>query len=210
MKPSVNKYQMVEQDYNNLLPSVHDTYDATVEFKGAIELFTQKMPQNAFILNIGGAASECNYFLNSGFTVDDIDISQAMIDHIAEHSPKTNAIKGNITSYKVSRSYDGIWACRSLIHVPPADFPGVLKNIHALLGDDGCFGAVFFSTNLDHVVEEELPEEYATKEGLTYYRSLYPKEILLELYKRANLSPVHIEDVADLDGDEGWFILAQH
>lgn len=201
---------MVEQDYDNLLPSVHGDYDATTEFRDAIELFAQRVPQNGRLLNVGGAAAECNYFLARGLDVDDVDLSQEMIDQVSKHSPKTKTIKRNIKFYTSSQLYDGIWACRSLIHIPPSDLLIVLKNLHALLKDDGRFGAVFFSTDRDHAVEEETPEKYASKEGIKYYRSLYPRDVLLDHYGKAGLTAVHVQEVEDVDGDEGWFVLARH
>jgi SAM-dependent methyltransferase len=205
-----SKYRVVEEDYDNLDVSFHDAYDTTTEFKKEIEGYCSRLPQKAQVLNIGGTAVECEYFISKGFDVTNIDLSQKMVDHIAELSKQTQSIKANIKTFNSDSLYDGVWACRSLIHIPPSDLVTVLRNVHKLLTNDGFFGAVFFSTELDHVVEEEIPEKHSVKNGTNYYRALYPKEILLDQYRKAGLTPMYVVAIEDIDGDKGWFVLAQH
>lgn len=205
-----NIYSLVEDDYDNVDLSFHTSYDATREFKPQIEFYAGKLWHKAKLLNIGGTTDECNYFLSKAGEVDDVDLSQAMLDHITANSPKTTTHQGNIKTFKHPTRYDAIWACRSLIHIPPKDLPAVLKNIHTLLNNDGFFGAIFFSTELNHFIEEEKPEEHTQKPGTTYYRILYPKEILLDIYRRSGLTPMYVQECVDQDGDKCIFILAQH
>src|SRR5687767_11161084 len=159
-----DKYSIVENDYDNVEQSFHNTYDTTKEFEDEIRSFASKLPKGARILNIGGTAIECEYFLKLGFTIENLDISQVMLDYIAEHSADTRVIKGNIKDFKSDEPYDAIWACRSLIHIPPKDLQVTLKNIFKLLKNSGFLGAVFFTSELSHIEEQEVPEEHADKE----------------------------------------------
>ncbi len=207
---SKNIYQTVEEDYDNVDLTFHNKYDSTEEFKQEVELFKSKLKSKARILNVGGTAAECNYFLSNGHPVDDIDVSQAMLDYIKSNSKETTTIKGNVKNYKTDKPYKGIWACRSLIHIPPKDLTKTLENIHALLSNDGFFGAIFFSSELSRIEEEKIPEPHTEKENINYYRALYPKDVLLELYRKAGFAPMYVNECEDKDGDKCIFVLAQH
>ena len=60
-----SKYAIVEEDYDNVNQSFHNSYDTTQEFSDQIQRFVSELPENAYILNIGGTVSECAYFLEA-------------------------------------------------------------------------------------------------------------------------------------------------
>ncbi len=205
----MNKYDLVAKDYDNVDSTFHNSYDTTTEFKEQIAMFASKVPAGSELLNIGGTVVECDYFSNNGFKVQDIDLSQQMVEYVSKQAKNTKAIKANIKDFSIESGFVSVWACRSLIHIPPKDLKATLKNIHKHLANNGFFGAVFFLSELNHPEEQEVPEEHTSKEGIVYYRVLYPKAILLDIYREVGLTPLYVEEVADKDGDKCIFILAQ-
>ncbi len=202
-------YAVVEEDYNGVSPTFHSRYDTTSEFKDEIISFSDRLPSNARLLNIGGTPVECNYFQDRGFSVDNIDLSQAMLDEITKKSTKTKVIHQNITNFKTATPYNGIWACRSLIHIPPSDIDKTLWNIHLLLLSGGFIGAIFFKSESGDIEQQELPEKHANLQGLVYYRVLYSRKEIVNKFNQAGLKPIKIHENRDLDGESTIFVLAK-
>lgn len=201
-------YKTVEDDYNGINRAFHASYDTTTEFKGEITSFVKSLSKNSKILSVGGVPVECNYFLDKGFQVDNVDISQAMLDEISEKSPQTKIIKQNIKTFLSGKSYDGVWACRSLIHIPPPDIEITLKNLQSILNPNGVVGAVFFKSSNKKIEEQELPEMNSAIKGLRYYRVLYSRDKLIELFKNSGFKKISVSESADQDGDPTIFLLA--
>ncbi len=201
-------YKMVEEDYNGIDKEFHGSYNTTTEFKEEITSFVERLSKNSKILSVGGVPAECNYFLDKGYQVDNVDISQAMLDEISDKSPETKVIKQNIKTYLPGPSYDGVWACRSLIHIPPSDIQATLNNVHSALKQGGVFGAVFFKSSTGEIEEQELPETNSAVKGLKYYRVLYSRDKLVELFKQASFKNISVRESADQDGDLTIFIIA--
>ncbi len=202
-------YKTVEDDYDGIDRTFHASYDTTTEFEVEINSFVQSLSKNSKILSVGGVPVECNYFLDKGFQVDNVDISQAMLDELSEKSPQTKIIKQNIKTFLPEKFYDGVWACRSLIHIPPPDIEGALKNLQSILNRSGVVGAVFFKSSNKKIEEQELPEMNSAIKGLKYYRVLYSRDKLVELFKKAGFKHIRVKESADQDGDPTIFILAE-
>ncbi len=201
------KYLLVEEDYDNVNTQFHNQYDTTKEFKLQIDSFLRHLPTQGSILNIGGTLAECMYFLENGFSVTNIDISKTMLDHITRHDQRVKVIKANIRDFS-GQKFDGIWACRSLIHIPPTDLGKVLANISNLIDPNGLAGMTLFTTAEGNFTEQQVPEPNSNKEGITYYRTLYSKEYLATAIKGAGLKIIKSEDCFDMDSEEAVYIEA--
>lgn len=197
---SADKYKMVTEDYDNVDPSFHNSYDTTQEYASQFASFMSRVSDNQTILNIGGTVAECSHFADSGYKVTNLDLSQAILDHISKLDKRVELIRGNVKDYK-GGTFDGIWACRSLIHIPPEDLGKTLKNIHTLLAPNGVFGCIMFTTNEEAPKEEYLPEPHAEKSSITYYRTLYSPTFLAKAFESAGFNVVKQEDCADKDGE---------
>lgn len=195
------KYRLVEEDYDSVSLDYHNSYDPAKEFKQFIDSFVARLPQNASVLNVGGIAGECRYFHDHNLKVTDIDISQAILDYISENEPRTITIKANIRDPLLG-TYDGIWACRSLIHVPPTELGMVLNNIATLLAENGVAGLILFTTQLEEPEEQSLPEPYTDKKDVVYYRALYSQQYLSKCITEAGLKITRQEIGFDKDNEE--------
>ena len=203
-----DKYQIVEEDYNNVDSNFHNSYNTIEEYASQVTNFLAELKNGQKLLNIGGTEAECSYFANAGLRVSNIDISKVMLDHIAQSDSRIKLIHANIKNYDRS-SYNAVWACRSLIHIPPEDLLLVLKNIYNLLSPNGVFGCIMFTTEDLKPKEELIPEPHAKRKGIKYYRVLYSIDTLVEIFISAGFSITKQHDCADKDGESSvYFELA--
>ena len=179
---TMNKYEVVRRNYNSVNAELHNKYDPVKEFKDELEYFASQLPQGAKVLVIGGVASECNFLIEKGFEVTNVDVSSKMLTHIKHHSPETSLVEGSIHQFPTDRTFDGVLAVRSLIHIPLSDLDVVLNTIKRLLSPGGTFMSIYFTTNGSKPVEEEKSDELADNADVIYYRVLYPMEHLAWMY----------------------------
>ncbi|MBN1157540.1 class I SAM-dependent methyltransferase [Candidatus Woesearchaeota archaeon] len=90
------------------------------------------------VLDAGaGSGRDVAYFIEEGLDAVGIDISGEMIKTAKE---KVHVEIKKMDMRKIDlgdESFDGIWCCASLIHLPKKDVPVVLKEFHRVLKKDG-------------------------------------------------------------------------
>ena len=95
------------------------------------------LPENARILDLGcGSGRDAKAFQEYGLNVDVADPSLVML----EATQKFTGIDGhNCTAQELNAQehYNAIWACASLLHVPPHEHPQVFKNLTDALKPNG-------------------------------------------------------------------------
>lgn len=112
---------------------------ANVEFGKLQRRFASILPENGRILDLGcGSGRDSLAFLKSGFFVDAVDGSEAMVQAASELTgpPVVNAL---FDEYEPTGEYDGIWACISLLHAPSQNLPATIRRYVAHLKPDGVF-----------------------------------------------------------------------
>jgi cyclopropane fatty-acyl-phospholipid synthase-like methyltransferase len=200
-----SKYMLVENDYDNIDITFHNSYNSTAEFASQLTSFTSQLPKNATVLNVGGTLPECQYFINRGCSVTNIDISKAMLDYIAKHDPNITLVRQNIRDYH-HKPFNAVWACRSLIHIPPDEIASVLSNIKSLLISGGLAGLIFF-TSKDAGPEEQYQDEIHTnRSDIVYYRVLYSTATILSLVRSAGFEVRKLEECLDADREQLVYI----
>ena len=95
--------------------------------------FLQHLPSNAHILDFGcGSGRDSKYFIEKGYKVKSIDGSIEMCK-LASKYINQEVICINFEELKDINTYDGIWACSSILHVEKENLSGILiKMINAL------------------------------------------------------------------------------
>src|SRR3989344_163737 len=102
------------------------------EFKHFIELLPGK-----YILDLGcGSGDHSLLFKQQGLEVSAIDISQEMVRLTREKGIEAEIMDIEQLTFALE-SFDGIWAVTSLLHIPKAALPGVIKNLHKILKHGG-------------------------------------------------------------------------
>lgn len=95
----------------------------TVDEVGALEQFTRTLPPGAHVLDVGcgsgwpwGAA-----LIEHGFQVTGLDASPRLIAHAAETLPKGEWIVGDMRTFDLGRTFQGLLVWYSLFHLTPGD-----------------------------------------------------------------------------------------
>lgn len=106
--------------------------------------FLEKLPQGARILDAGcGAGRDTKAFLDLGFEVDAFDASEELAAISSRLTGQKTAVAEFETWRGRERSYDGIWAFASLLHVRHSNLPDVIVRLIDALKPGGWIFANF-------------------------------------------------------------------
>lgn len=94
---------------------------------------------NGNVLDIGcGPGRDAHYFEENGLFATGIDITPEFLAMAKENSPSSDFISMDARHLSFTEgSFDGIWACASLLHLPKADFPNAIGEACRAMKDDG-------------------------------------------------------------------------
>lgn len=132
MSTTGNFYEDKAEEYFSL------TFDA--DTSAPRERFLAKLPRRARILDAGcGSGRDLRAFKRAGHVALGIDSSVAMASLAYAYSGAECMVL-RLEDIAFERSFDGIWACASLLHLPRAQLVPVLIRLHQAL----VFGGTLF------------------------------------------------------------------
>lgn len=115
-------------------------FEATValDVSALHEAFLSKLPTGAHILDAGcGSGRDAKAFSNRGHVVSAFDASPELATLASEHCGFEVRVRTFAEVEEVD-TYDGIWCCASLLHVPPAEMALAVGNLWRALRRGGC------------------------------------------------------------------------
>ncbi len=115
----------------------------TLDFRLIQDRFLSHMPRSARILDFGcGSGRDTRYFLNHGFQVDAVDGSPEMCRIAGEYTgiPIRQMLFQELDTVD---TYDGIWACASILHLSRSELTDVFHRMAAALRKNGMIYASF-------------------------------------------------------------------
>lgn len=127
--------------------------------------FLKNLPQGAFILDFGcGSGRDSKYFLDKGYKVKAIDGSEEMCKLASKFiNQEVQCMK--FDELDDINTYDGIWACSSILHVEKDKLPNILSKMIKSLKDNGVIYTSFkIGTGYD--IKENKYYNYLTKEEM--------------------------------------------
>lgn len=130
------------QYYNEQASSfVQGTVD--VEFSALQNEFVSRIGNGGRILDLGcGSGRDSKAFIRQGFDVVAVDGSKEMAK-IASKYIGREVICSTFQDYKPEGTFDGIWACASLLHLTKDDIVIVMKKLTHALNEGGSFYVSF-------------------------------------------------------------------
>ena len=114
--------------YNNNSESfIKDTRN--IDMKKNYEVFLANIPDQGLILDAGcGSGRDSLIFQKLGYRVDAFDGSSSMVSE-AKKLTGLNIKLSTFEDFEFNRSYNGIWACASLLHVRRANLVSILTRL---------------------------------------------------------------------------------
>jgi len=142
----------MKEEYNTL--NYYDSnaksyFENTMQgnFQENYDRFLNKIPKGAFILDFGcGSGRDSKYFLENGYEVEAIDGSIEMCKLASEYiGQDVKCMK--FEELNEEDTYDGIWACSSILHVTKEELPKILEKMINALKQDGIIYTSFKKGN---------------------------------------------------------------
>jgi SAM-dependent methyltransferase len=99
--------------------------------------FLPMLPDEAAILDAGcGSGRDSLCFARLGLRVTAFDASPSLVSLAARHlGQPVQCLRFQYVNWH--NQFDGIWACASLLHVPAAELPGVMRRLRNALRPRG-------------------------------------------------------------------------
>ena len=145
--------------------------------------FLQHLPTDAYILDFGcGSGRDSKYFIEKGYRVKAIDGSIEMCKLASKY------INQEVTCMKFEElnelnTYDGIWACSSILHVEKKELPNILNKMINALKVNGII-YTSFKTGEGFKIEEGKYYNYLTKnEIIQILRNLNTNVRLIDYFE---------------------------
>jgi SAM-dependent methyltransferase len=105
--------------------------------------FLAHVPAGGALLDAGsGSGRDMRRFRAAGYRVEAFDASPAMAALASEHCGLSVAVR-RFQDVDWQGRFDGVWACVSLLHVPRAELPDVLRRLALALKPGGVLYASF-------------------------------------------------------------------
>lgn len=193
--------EMVRQGYNKIAEMYYTHRDLT-KFNSELERFSQLLPEDAHILDVGcGAGIPTAKFLREkSLTVTGIDISDTMLKLAKENVPDATFI--NMDAHDLEfppNTFDGLISVYTLFHIPRKDHSQIIQNFYEVLKPGGIL-------LINSGVSES--EGMSTFFGVPMFWSNYTPDKLLQLVKKTGFS-ILFEDVLQRGGEYQYWIFAR-
>lgn len=182
--------------------SFYDKYyqeysDATLnlEMSHVYDPFLKLVPAHSRILDVGcGPGRDIKYFQSLGHFVTGLDPSKEMVK-LAKENTHAEIIHGSIQEVVFDKTFDGIWACASLLHVPSKELNFVLTKISKILNPIGVFYCCFKLGDFEGLSEDGRYFTYLTEEKVRSYLNS------IEVFE---IKKIWISADARLDKEVSW------
>lgn len=147
-----------------------DTLTADMTFLQ--DKFISYLPANSFVLDFGcGSGRDTKYFLSKNLKVKAIDGSEKMCE-IAHKNTGIEIEHVLFSDFECEENcFDGVWACASILHLPPTDLPIVLKKLEIALKSNGILYASFKYGENDRIVNGRFFTDMTEKRFSQFFNS---------------------------------------
>lgn len=130
--------------YYNQNAASFETDTLTADMTFLQDKFISYLPENSFVLDFGcGSGRDTKYFLSKNLKVKAIDGSEKMCE-IAHKNTGIEIEHVLFSDFECANySFDGIWACASILHLKLTELKIVLRKLEFALKSNGILYASF-------------------------------------------------------------------
>ncbi len=160
------------------------------EFPRFIDLLKGKK-----ILDLGcGSGDHSLYLKNKGLNVTSIDLSKEMISLCKKKG--INALKMDIENLKFDeKSFDGIWAVTSLLHVPKLKLKKVVEKLNLILKDKGILYVCIKEGKGEELIEDKSRN---TKRFFSFWKEEEIKKLFEENFSLIEIKKTKLKNTVFL------------
>lgn len=124
--------------------NAEDFFEGTVsvDMSAHYAAFLEKLPEGAHILDAGcGSGRDSLYFKKLGYKITAMDASTELCKLASEYIGQ-KVLELSFQEMVFEETFDGIWACASLLHVPSSELPAIIGKLKKALK----VGCILFAT----------------------------------------------------------------
>lgn len=170
-----------------------------------IHIFCEKMPKRARILDLGCAGGrDSKIFADRGFDVVGIDLCDPFLEEAKKNVPSGTFLKKDFLDLDLpTTSFDGIWACASLLHLKKTDVGKTMESLYHLLKQGGhIFVGVKQGKGEDRIID-------TLSNGHHRFFSFYEKEEIETMITNAGFNVLYTKIQPDRTGraEVKWIML---
>ncbi|MDU6296183.1 class I SAM-dependent methyltransferase [Clostridium celatum] len=174
-KETLNFYNSNSKNY------IESTLD--IDMSHLYSDFLSEIPSGGAILDLGcGSGRDSKVFIDKGYKITAVDGSKELAK-LASRVIGQEVIVSKFEDLRLTESYDGIWACASLLHVNRSNIVDVIKSISCNLNRDGVFYMSFKYGNNEYIDDKGRYFNCYTKESFEEMIKNIPELIIRKIYK---------------------------
>ena len=182
-------------DYYNKNANAFATGTKDVDFSEIQGLFLSYLKDGAHILDFGcGSGRDAKCFHERGYLVDAVDGSEELCTLAREMTglPVQQMLFAELDCVD---TYDGIWACASILHAPIKELPDVFRRMIAALHTEGIIYTSFKYGNGETQRGERFFSDF-TEETMTDFLKQFPELKTRKMWVTSDVRPGR--------GEEKW------
>jgi ubiquinone/menaquinone biosynthesis C-methylase UbiE len=167
--------------------AIADSYTKQAAHRGPVKQrkeFCSLLSKGGRIIDVGcGSGRDSEYFVQQGFTVTGVDLSEQLLTIAKKTVPKATFIKEDIRHLSLPINYfDGVWACASLLHIRHEEVVSTLVSWNTLLKTNGIlYIAVKYGDGEVERIDKSVP-------GIPRLFSLFTKERITDVCQKAGFT----------------------
>ncbi|WP_123533670.1 class I SAM-dependent methyltransferase [Halosimplex salinum] len=153
------------------------------------------------VLDVGcGPGWESAAFDEHGFDPVSFDLTGRFLEQARERVPDAAAVRGDMRALPFAdASFDGLWACASLLHVPESEVPATLADFERVLTDGG---VVLVSLKRSTSGDDGLRGSPYDDDERHFER--YEPETVTRLFEDAGFAVRSVDTSDDSDTHDDW------
>lgn len=172
---------MNSEQYYNENANEFITTTVNVDLSELYDKFLQYVSENSNILDAGcGSGRDSKYFLDNGYKVSAIDASSEMVKS-AKELTGLDIKQMYFQDLNEVNTYDAIWSCASLLHVPKDTIETVFERFITALKNDGIWYMSFKYGNEERIKDNRLFNDY-TEESIKELIAKFDELEILEIW----------------------------
>lgn len=182
-------------DYYNKNANAFASGTKDVDFSEIQSLFLSYLSDGARILDFGcGSGRDAKSFHEKGFLVDAVDGSEELCV-LAREITGLPVQQMLFSELDCVDTYDGIWACASILHAPLTELPDVFRRMIVALHADGIIYTSFKYGNGEMQRGERFFSDF-TEETMTDFLKRFPELQVRKMWVTSDVRPGR--------GEEKW------